>query len=97
MTAALDGGVWLASCTCHFTPGERAPGIHLTGGLVEPRASLSAAEKRKILPMPGIGNRTPDLLACSIVLQPVTLLHAPQTFLVFSEMAHHMKTKNKAQ
>jgi hypothetical protein len=37
-----------ASRPCLFTSGERAPGIHWTGGWVGPRTSLNATEKKKI-------------------------------------------------
>jgi hypothetical protein len=47
-TSALDGGEWLASRLGRFTPRERAPGTHWTGGWVEPRAVLDAVVKRKI-------------------------------------------------
>jgi hypothetical protein len=33
----------------HFTPGERTPGTHCTGGWVGPRAGLNAEARRKIL------------------------------------------------
>jgi hypothetical protein len=37
-TSALDGGEWSASRTgLAFTPGERTPGTHCTGGWVGPR------------------------------------------------------------
>jgi hypothetical protein len=37
-TSALDGGVWSASRPGRaFTPGERTPGTHCTGGWVGPR------------------------------------------------------------
>jgi hypothetical protein len=32
-----------------FTPGERTPGTHWTGGWVGPRAGLNAGARRKIL------------------------------------------------
>jgi hypothetical protein len=48
LTSALDGGEWSASRPCHFTPKERAPGIHWIGGWVDPRAVLDAVVKRKI-------------------------------------------------
>jgi hypothetical protein len=42
---------WVVSFTPrpHFTPGERTPGIHCTGGWVCPRAGLDAEARRKIL------------------------------------------------
>jgi hypothetical protein len=61
MTSEL-GGEWSASRPGCFTPWERAPGTHRTGGWVGPRASLDAVMKRKS-PAPA-GNRTP-------IVQPV--------------------------
>jgi hypothetical protein len=40
--------VWSASHPEHFTPRERAPGTHWTGGWVGPRDVLDAVVKRKI-------------------------------------------------
>jgi hypothetical protein len=34
LTLALDGGEWLASCPCHFTPRERTPINRKLGGLL---------------------------------------------------------------
>jgi hypothetical protein len=48
LTMALGGGEWSASCPCCFTPRERAPGAHWTGGWVGPRAVLDMVVKRKI-------------------------------------------------
>jgi hypothetical protein len=45
LTSALVGGEWSASRPCCFTPGERAPGTHGTGGWVDPRARLDDTEK----------------------------------------------------
>jgi hypothetical protein len=40
-TLVLDGGEWSALRPGRaFTPGERAPGTHCTGGWVGPRAGL---------------------------------------------------------
>jgi hypothetical protein len=50
--SALLGGEWSASCPWCFTPGERSPGTHLTGGCVNPRATLENMEKRKFLTQP---------------------------------------------
>jgi len=48
LTSALDGGEWSASCPRHFSPRERAPGTHWTGGYISPRADLNMVVKRKI-------------------------------------------------
>jgi hypothetical protein len=43
-----------------FTPGERTPGTHCTGGWVDPRAGLDREATGKILsPLPGIEPRSP--------------------------------------
>jgi hypothetical protein len=43
MTSALAVGEWSASR--HFTPGERDPGTHWIGGLVDYRGGLEDFEK----------------------------------------------------
>jgi hypothetical protein len=49
-TSALDGGEWSASRPGRdFTPGERTPGTHCTGGWVGPRAGLETEARGKIL------------------------------------------------
>jgi hypothetical protein len=49
-TSALDGGEWSASFPGRaFTPGERTPGTHCTGGWVGPRAGLDTEARGKIL------------------------------------------------
>jgi hypothetical protein len=48
------GGEWSTSRPSHFTPGERAPGIHWIGGWVDLRAGLDDLEKRKFLTLPGL-------------------------------------------
>jgi hypothetical protein len=42
---------WVVSITTRprYTPGERTPGTHCTGGWVGPRAGLDAETRRKIL------------------------------------------------
>jgi hypothetical protein len=40
LTSALDGGVVSVTPRPRFTPGERTPGTHYTGGWVGPRAGL---------------------------------------------------------
>jgi hypothetical protein len=37
-----------------FTPGERAPDTHWTGGRVDPRSSLDDMEKTEFLTLPGL-------------------------------------------
>jgi len=56
LNSALDGSEWLASRPGHFTSGVVAPGAHLIGGWVGPRAAVEA-----VVPA---GNGTP-------VVQPV--------------------------
>jgi hypothetical protein len=60
MTSALDGGERSASRPGRaFTPGERTPGTHCTGGWVGPRAGLDTEPREKILlPLPGIEPRS---------------------------------------
>jgi hypothetical protein len=49
-TSALDGGEWSASRPGRaFTPGERTPSTHCTGGWVGPRAGLDTEVRGKIL------------------------------------------------
>jgi hypothetical protein len=49
-TLALDGGGCSASRPGRaFTPGERTPGTHCTGGWVGPRAGLVTEDRGKIL------------------------------------------------
>jgi hypothetical protein len=48
LTSAPDGGEWSASHPGRFTPRERAPGTHLIGEWVSPRAVLDAVVERKI-------------------------------------------------
>jgi len=45
LTSALHRSEWSASHSSHFTPGERDPGIHCTGGWVGPRASFDRCQK----------------------------------------------------
>jgi hypothetical protein len=48
-TLALDGGEWSASRPGRaFTPGERTPGTHWTGGWVGSRAGLDTEARGKI-------------------------------------------------
>jgi hypothetical protein len=55
LTKVLVGGERSASRISRFTPGERAPGTHLIGGWVGPRAGMDV---EKILD--STGTRTPN-------------------------------------
>jgi hypothetical protein len=50
LTSTLDGCEWSASRPGHFTPVERATGIHWIRGWVGPTAGLDAVEKGKNIP-----------------------------------------------
>jgi hypothetical protein len=52
LASALVGGEWSTSRPGRFTPGERAPGTHWTGGWVDFRVDLDDLEK--ILTLPGL-------------------------------------------
>jgi hypothetical protein len=69
-TSALDGGEWSASRPGRtFTPGERTPDTHCTGGWVGPRAGLDTeARGKNPLPLPGIEPRSPGRPARSQTL-----------------------------
>jgi hypothetical protein len=54
LTSALVGGEWSASRSGRFTPGERAPSTHWTGGWGDPTAGLDDVGKRKFLTIPGL-------------------------------------------
>jgi hypothetical protein len=52
-----------------FSPGERTPGTHCTGGWVDPRAGLDTEARGKILsPLLGIEPRSPSRPARSQTL-----------------------------
>jgi hypothetical protein len=52
-----------------FTPGERTPGTHWTGGWVGPRAGLDTEVRGKILStLPGVEPRSPGRPARSQTL-----------------------------
>jgi hypothetical protein len=61
LTSALDG-VWSASRSCRFTPGESAPGTYCIGGWMGSITGLDAMEKT-VFPLPGI---EPRLLGLSV-------------------------------
>jgi hypothetical protein len=54
LTLAIYGGKWLASCPCHFTPGERAPQYPMDIWLVGPQSQSVYCEEEKKLALPGI-------------------------------------------
>jgi hypothetical protein len=64
-----------------FTPGERTPGTHCTGGWVDPRAGLDTEATVKILlPLPEIEPRSSGRPARSQTLycsQPQLCAHVP--------------------
>jgi hypothetical protein len=45
LTSALILSEWSASRPGRFTPGDRAPGTHLIGGWLGPRAGLKDMER----------------------------------------------------
>jgi hypothetical protein len=54
LTSVLVRWEWSVPRPGRFTPEERAPGTHCTGGWVGPRAGLYDTEKRKFLTLPGL-------------------------------------------
>jgi hypothetical protein len=54
LTSALAGGEWSPSRPGHFTPWDRAPGMHWIGGWVDHKAGLDNLEKRKFLTLLGL-------------------------------------------
>jgi hypothetical protein len=67
---AQDRDRWRAVVSAvRFTPGERTPGTHCTGGWVGPRAGLDTEARGKILsPLPEIEPRSPGRPARSQTL-----------------------------
>jgi len=59
LTSALDGSEWSVVLPGHFTPSERASGMHWRGGWVGPRATLDVVAKRDSLPLQGINLWSP--------------------------------------
>jgi hypothetical protein len=64
-TSALAGGEYSASRPCRFTLGERGPGTHWIGGLVDHIAGLDDVEKRIFLTLPAFELRPLGHLARS--------------------------------
>jgi hypothetical protein len=58
LTSTLVGGEWSVSRPRRITSRERAPGTHLIGGWVGPRAGLDDVEMRKFLILPGLELRS---------------------------------------
>jgi hypothetical protein len=59
LTSALVGGEW------PLYPGERATGIYLIGGWVDPGAAMDDVKERKFLTLPGLELRSLGRLARS--------------------------------
>jgi hypothetical protein len=66
LTSTLGGGERPASQTGHFTPAERAVGIHWIGGWMDPRASLDDKEKCNFFTPTGLEFRPFGPLAVAI-------------------------------
>jgi hypothetical protein len=78
-----DAGEWSASRSGRFTPEEKSPGTHWTGGWVDPRAGLDDVEK---IPDPtGARTRT------SRVVQPVASRYADYTILAPTVVSYPYK------
>jgi hypothetical protein len=63
---------WVVSVTSRsrFSPGERTPGTHCTGGWVGPRAGLDTEVRGKILSLlPGIEPQSPGRPARSVLTE----------------------------
>jgi hypothetical protein len=54
LTLVLVAGEWSVSRPDRFTPGERAPSTHSTGGWVGPRAGLDNMQNRIFLTLLGL-------------------------------------------
>jgi hypothetical protein len=54
LTFALVGGEWSASRPGRFTPEEKAPGTHWTGGWVDLRDGLDDLDKTTLLTLQGL-------------------------------------------
>jgi hypothetical protein len=67
--SALEGGEWLASRPCRYTPGDIA-----TGGRVSPRADLSVVEKIKVFLVLGFDPRPVSKIVIKIMSQISLLL-----------------------
>jgi hypothetical protein len=71
LTSVLDGGEWSVSRPRpRFTPGERTPGTHCTGGWVGPRAGLDTEAIEKFLCLSRGSN--PDLSVAQPIVRHCT-------------------------
>jgi hypothetical protein len=53
LTSAVDGSEWSTSCLIQFVPSDRAAGICLIGGWMDPRASMEKVASDKYLTVLG--------------------------------------------
>jgi hypothetical protein len=74
LASALVGGEWSASLLGRFTPVERFPRNPLERRLVDPRAGLDDAGKRKFVTPPGLKHR---LLGCPARSQSLYRMRYP--------------------
>jgi hypothetical protein len=105
LTLALDGGEWSPSHTGRFEPRERAPGTHLIGGWVGPRAGLEAVVKRKFpspcrdcnpLIIQSVAQRyTAELSQLLIHFTTVTILGELHEWRIFASSSDHFILTSK--
>jgi hypothetical protein len=72
LTLALVGGEWSATRPGRFTPGERVPVTHSTGGWVDLRAGPDDVEKRKLLTLSGLELRPLGRIPNALSRLPLT-------------------------
>jgi hypothetical protein len=98
LTSALDSGEWPASCSCRFTPRERAPDTHWIGGRMAPRAGLGrCGVETNLLPLPGIEPRP----SSPSPIIPTELSRLPnsrkkKSFIEIRLLLPYMKDRHKA-
>jgi hypothetical protein len=78
----------------HFTP-RKIPVTHFCWRLSRPQGHIAAGRIRRIKKSSDIVNPTRDLLACSIVPQPTTLLHAHIIDEVYMEICVYFEKERK--
>jgi hypothetical protein len=99
LTSALVRDEWSGSCSCRFTPGERTPGTHWTGGWVDPRAGLDDMEKRTFLALPGLELRPLGLYERRFWRIERAEIQWPETVVCYVYSVHFLlgdNIKNKA-